>query len=80
MSLNEMDCNELVELVTAYLDDALDENTRARFDAHLMECDGCENYLEQFRVTVRTVGKVRDAELDPAFRNRLLDAFKDFHE
>ena len=80
MSLNEMDCNELVELVTAYLDDALDENTRDRFEAHLMECDGCENYLEQFRITVRTVGKVRDDELDPAFRNRLLDAFKDFHE
>ena len=80
MSLNEMDCNELVELVTAYLDDALDEKTRARFEAHLTECDGCENYLEQFRATVRTVGKVSDDELDPAFRNRLLDAFKDFHE
>ena len=54
MSLNEMDCNELVELVTAYLDNALDEETRARFEAHLTECDGCENYLEQFRATVRT--------------------------
>ena len=41
MSLNEMDCNELVELVTAYLDNALDEETRARFEAHLTECDGC---------------------------------------
>jgi anti-sigma factor RsiW len=40
-----MDCNELVELVTAYLDGSLDLDTRARFDAHLVECDGCENYL-----------------------------------
>jgi len=24
------------------------------------------------------VGKIRDDELDPAFRSRLLDAFKDF--
>ncbi|WP_264073116.1 anti-sigma factor family protein, partial [Mycolicibacter minnesotensis] len=31
-----MDCNELVELVTAYLDGALDPDTRARFDAHLL--------------------------------------------
>lgn len=73
-----MDCNELVELVTAYLDDALDAATRARVDAHLMKCDGCENYLQQFRDTVRTVGRIRDDQLDPAFRERLLDAFKDF--
>jgi predicted anti-sigma-YlaC factor YlaD len=73
-----MDCNELVELVTAYLDGSLDLQTRARFDMHLVECDGCENYLQQFRETVRTVGKIRDDDLDPAFRNRLLDAFKDF--
>ena len=38
-----MDCNELVELVTAYLDGSLDTQTRARFDSHLSECDGCEN-------------------------------------
>lgn len=78
MSTGPMDCNELVELVTAYLDGALDPDTRARFDAHLLDCDGCENYLQQFRETVRAVGKITDDELDPAFRNRLLDAFKDF--
>ena len=78
MSLDAMDCNELVELVTAYLDDALDQETRARFESHLSDCDGCENYLQQFRETLRTVGKIRDDELDPRFRSRLLDAFKDF--
>jgi anti-sigma factor RsiW len=78
MSTAPMDCNELVELVTAYLDGSLDLDTRARFDMHLLDCDGCENYLQQFRETVQTVGKIRDDELDPAFRNRLLDAFKDF--
>jgi anti-sigma factor RsiW len=73
-----MDCNELVELVTAYLDGSLDPQTRARFDAHLLECDGCDNYLQQFRETMRTLGKISDEQLDPAFRSRLLDAFKDF--
>jgi anti-sigma factor RsiW len=73
-----MDCNELVELVTAYLDGSLDLDTRARFDMHLLECDGCENYLQQLRETVRALGKIRHDELDPAFRGRLLDAFKDF--
>ena len=78
MSTGTMDCNELVELVTAYLDGSLDADTRTRFDLHLTECDGCENYLQQFRETVRTVGRIRDDEVDPAFRKRLLDAFKDF--
>lgn len=73
-----MDCNELVELVTAYLDGALDLDTRARFDVHLLECDGCENYLEQFRSTIKTIGRVGDEALDPVYRDRLLDAFRNW--
>ncbi len=73
-----MDCNDLVELVTAYLDGSLDTETRARFDTHLLECDGCENYLQQFRCTVDTLGKIDQGTIDPAFRDRLLDAFRDF--
>lgn len=73
-----MDCNVLVELVTAYLEDALDVDTRARFDVHLAECDGCDNYLKQLRTTVDTLGKVDSGELDPAFRDRLLTAFRDW--
>ena len=78
MSLSAMDCNELVERVTAYLDGSLDPDTRARFDLHLTACDGCANYLQQFRETIRTVGKIGSDELDPAFRTRLLEAFKGF--
>jgi anti-sigma factor RsiW len=78
VSTAPMDCNELVELVTAYLDGALDSDTKARVEAHLADCDGCANYVQQFRETVRTVGMIRDEQLDPAFRNRLLDAFKNY--
>ena len=78
MSEKQMTCKELVELVTAYLEGALDADAHALFDAHLVYCDGCRNYLEQFRATVRTIGKIQDYDLDPTFRSRLLDAFKDF--
>ncbi|MDO3636368.1 zf-HC2 domain-containing protein [Mycolicibacterium sp. KC 300] len=74
----DMDCNELVELVTAYLDGSLDPDTRARFDVHLVECDGCEHYLQQFRTTVDTLGRIGDDAIEPAFRDRLLDAFRDW--
>lgn len=72
-----MDCNELVELVTAYLDGSLDLDSRARFDLHLVECDGCQNYLQQFRTTITTLADVGD-ELDPEFRNKLLATFRDW--
>jgi anti-sigma factor RsiW len=78
MTTGPMDCNELVELVTAYLDGSLDLDNRARFDLHLLECDGCENYLQQFRRTLATLGKVPFDDLDPVFRARLIDAFKDW--
>jgi anti-sigma factor RsiW len=68
-------CQELVELVTAYQDGALDAATRARFDKHLAQCTGCPAYVEQLRVTAATVGAIRDEQLDPVFRVRLLDAF-----
>jgi anti-sigma factor RsiW len=75
-----MNCNELVELVTAYLDldGSLDLETRARFNMHLLECEGCENYLQQFRATVDTLGSGRDDQLDVAFRDKLLAAFRDW--
>jgi anti-sigma factor RsiW len=75
---SDMDCNELVELVTAYLDGSLDTEARSRFDVHLLECDGCANYLQQFRATVDTLGKIDEEAIDPAFRDRLLNTFRDF--
>lgn len=72
-----MDCDELVELVTAYLDEALEPSTRERFEAHLADCDGCANYLKQFRSTIGALGGLRE-KLDERFRDRLLDAFRDW--
>ena len=77
--MRTMDCNELVELVTAYLDGALDADTRASFDEHLLDCDGCGNYLEQVRVTIATVGTIGSEELDPDYRSRLIETFRDWH-
>ena len=71
----ELTCSEIVELVTAYLDDALDSADRERFEEHLVFCDGCDNYLEQMRQTVRLAGRV-EGELPAAVEERLLEAFR----
>lgn len=76
MTADEIICKQLVELVTDYLDGALAPDVAARFDAHLLECDGCVTYLEQFRSTISTLGRVPSDRLDEGLRGRLLDAFR----
>ncbi|MEU1984053.1 anti-sigma factor [Nocardia sp. NPDC019395] len=74
-----MNCDELVELVTAFLDGALDPATEQRFIAHLAECDGCEAYMDQFRQTIALVGELPPPEtLSPNVRADLLDAFRNW--
>jgi anti-sigma factor RsiW len=55
MAAGDLSCQELVELVTDYFDDALAPADRARFEAHLDDCAGCRAHLEQMRVTLRLV-------------------------
>lgn len=73
-----MTCAELVELVTAFLDGALDRETEQRFLEHLALCDGCATYVDQMRRTIDEVGKVHPESLSDETRDRLLDAFRTF--
>jgi anti-sigma factor RsiW len=71
----ELACREVVELVTAYIEDALDSSDRERFEEHLVFCDGCANYLEQMRTTIRLTGSL-DQALPPGLEARLLEALR----
>jgi anti-sigma factor RsiW len=74
-----LSCVEVVELVTGYLDGALDDTTAARVREHLALCDGCAEYVEQMRATAGVVAVAVEDELDAGVRERLLSAFRDFH-
>lgn len=75
--MTELDCNEFVELVTAYLDGALTPAEEQRVEEHLSLCDGCSAYLEQVRRTVAAVGELPGPDgLPDARRQRLLEAFR----
>lgn len=70
-------CAELVELLTAYLDDTLDAATRGRFDEHLWGCLGCRAALSQWEGVIGLAGRLTTtdvASLDPYVRDRLLAA------
>jgi anti-sigma factor RsiW len=75
-SVSDLDCDEFVELVTAYLDRALDAQTHRRVTDHLAGCDGCDRYLEQMRRTIRTLGHLPADELAEPERSALLAAFR----
>jgi anti-sigma factor RsiW len=72
----EIDCDELVEIVTDYLENALDPDTRRRFTEHLELYDGCHTYVEQMRATVRATGALLVDDMRPDMRNKLLDTFR----
>jgi anti-sigma factor RsiW len=74
-----LDCQQVVELVTDYVEGALDATTAQRVREHLVLCEGCEVYLEQMRRTADTLGRVDGSALSPQARDGLLAAFRDFH-
>jgi anti-sigma factor RsiW len=72
-----MTCQELVELVTDYFEGALPDAERARFDAHVAECPGCELYLVQMRTMLDVVGTTPALASQPEV-SALLDTFRDW--
>ena len=75
-TLPEMPCQELVELVTDYLEGRLSPADRIRFETHIAECEYCATYLEQMRQTIRTLGRISEESLTDDARETLLGAFR----
>lgn len=69
-------CDEVVELVTDYLEGALDADLAAEVEAHLLLCAGCAEYVEQIRATIRALGRVSATTLSEAAQAELLQAFR----
>lgn len=74
----DLTCEELVEIVNDYLEDAMSPEERLRFEDHLEICEGCRNYLEQMRTTIRLVGRLREGDIAGEAQERLLEAFRDW--
>ena len=73
-----LSCQEFVELVTDYLEGALDDDAVRRFDEHLALCPGCQTYLDQMRETASRLGTIPVETLSEEMQAALLSAFRDF--
>jgi hypothetical protein len=72
----ELSCQELVELVTDYLEGALPSDLHDRLERHIAHCSGCQTYLQQMRTTIRVTGTLTVDSLTPEAESTLLDAFR----
>jgi anti-sigma factor RsiW len=61
-----MTCHELVELVTDYLEGALGDEERARFEEHIDLCEMCQVHLDRMRMLIRELGALHERDIDPA--------------
>lgn len=69
-------CRQAVDLVTAYLENALSARDRARFEAHLEACPHCTEYLVQMRRTLEIMGRIEPEAIDAATRDDLVALYR----
>jgi anti-sigma factor RsiW len=73
-------CQQVVELVTDYLEGSLSRADRRRFEAHLRHCPNCTTYLAQMRATIAATGTLRAEDLSPEARQEFSDLFRHWRE
>ncbi len=78
LSLRRKDlvCQQVVELVTDYLEGNLSRRERRRFESHLRACPNCTAYLEQIKTTVHLTGTIEWEELTPEAQADLTDLYR----
>jgi hypothetical protein len=73
-----MSCADLVELVTAFLDGAMDEDTERRFIVHFSQCHDCETYLAQIMEVRDVLCNLPLASIAGSARDEPFNAFCDW--
>ena len=65
LAVDEVTCQQFVELVTEYFEGALEARTLSQVEEHLVMCDWCRTYTQQVHATIaslRELGEVRSPE------------------
>lgn len=73
---HDINCQQAVSLVAAYLDGALAPDDLALFEAHMDECDHCHEHLRQIEATILVTGEIRAEDLDPLAREDLMSLYR----
>ena len=74
-NLVALTCQEVVELATEYLSQAMAPEDRVRFEQHLLICPPCTAYLGQVTRTVELAASLREAPAGD-IDDKLVDLFR----
>lgn len=77
--MRELICQELVEVITDYLEDRMPAERRLLFEEHVAFCSWCRTYLDQMQDTIRATGSLKEDDLSLETRDALLDAFRNWN-
>ena len=80
MTLPEMPCQEIVEVITEYLEGTLPEPDRTRFEEHLRGCPPCTTYLTQMRSSLAALRALDDHHMPAPQKTELLALFRDWRK
>ena len=53
--VDEVTCQQFVELITDYFEGALQPRTLSQVEEHLVMCDWCVTYVEQMQATIASL-------------------------
>ena len=69
-------CQQVVELITDYLEGTLSRSDRRRLERHLAACPHCTEYLAQLRTTIAVTGQVTAGDLTGPMRDDLAEVYR----
>lgn len=75
-----MTCQELVELVTEYLEGSLPPLEFQRFEQHLASCAGCAAYVDQMRRTIQLLGQIVVDDIPADEQSDLIELFRNWRQ
>jgi anti-sigma factor RsiW len=74
--IRDIPCQQVVEMVTDYLENVLANGDKQRFERHLAGCPHCTEYLAQVRETISLAGRLTPEDLSPQMRDAFTDVFR----
>jgi anti-sigma factor RsiW len=72
----ELVCQQVVELISDYIEGGLPRSERRRLESHLAGCEHCSEYLAQMRATIRLTGRLVVDDLTPRMREDLVALYR----
>lgn len=77
MNRDEVRCREVVGVLSDYFEGALPVQQRAALEQHLLMCEGCTNYVDQMRTSIRLTGRLQEEDVPAPVMEKVLQMFRE---